>query len=121
MANYLHGVETIEVSQGARTVSVVKSAVTVLVGTAPLGPKNTNTLVLSPNDAAQFGQQLPGFTIPQALDAIFKQGPATVVVVNTFSEAGNTAQVTLESKTITNGKIKLDAAPIGAVSIFLFY
>ena len=119
MANYLHGVETIEVSQGARTVSVVKSAVIVLVGTAPLGPKNTNTLVLSPNDAAQFGQQLPGFTIPQALDAIFKQGPATVVVVNTFSEAGNTAQVTLESKTITNGKIKLDAAPIGAVSIFL--
>ena len=119
MANYLHGVETIEVSQGARTVSVVKSAVITLVGTAPLGPKNTNTLVLSPNDAAQFGQQLPGFTIPQALDAIFKQGPATVVVVNTFSEADNTAQVTLESKTITNGKIKLDAAPVGAVSIFL--
>lgn len=118
MANYLHGVETIEVNQGARSVTVVKSSVIVLVGIAPTGPVNTNTLVLSPNDASQFGQQLPGFTIPQALDAIFKQGPATVIVVNTFSSSTNTAQVTLESQTITNGKIKLSAAPIGTVNIF---
>ena len=116
---YLHGVETIEIEQGGRPVTVVRSSVIALVGTAPIGSANTPVLVLSPNDAAQFGQQLPGFTIPQALDAIFKQGPATVVVVNTFDSTTNTAQVTTESRTITNGKLKLGAAPIGAVSIFL--
>lgn len=117
--NYLHGVETIEVEQGARPIQVVKSSVIVLVGIAPIGPVNVNTLVLSPNDAAQFGQQLPGFTIPQALDAIFKQGPATVIVVNTFNSTTNTSNVALESKTITDGKLKLAFAPIGDVSIFL--
>jgi len=118
-ANYLHGVETIEVDQGARPVLVVKSSVIALVGLAPTGTKNEPILVLSPNDAVQFGQQLPGFTIPQALDAIFKQGPATVVVVNTFDSVTNTEQITLESHTITNGKLKLSAAPIGAVTVFL--
>lgn len=118
-ANYLHGVETIEIDQGARPVTVVKSSVIALVGLAPIGPTNEPILVLSPNDAVQFGQQLPGFTIPQALDAIFKQGPATVIVVNTFDSITNTEQVTLESQTITNGKLKLSAAPIGTVGIFL--
>jgi phage tail sheath protein FI len=117
-ANYLHGVETIEVNQGSRPVTIVKSSVIALVGLAPIGTKNEPILVLSPNDAIQFGQQLPGFTIPQALDAIFKQGPATVIVVNTFDAITNTEQVTLESKTITSGKLKLSAAPIGAVTIF---
>jgi len=116
---YLHGVETTEIEQGGRSVTIVNSSVIALVGIAPTGAANVPTLVLSPNDAAQFGRRLPGFDIPQALDAIFKQGPATVIVVNTFSVADNTAQVTTESKTITNGKLKLTAAPIGAVSVFL--
>lgn len=116
---YLHGVETIEIQQGGRPVTVVKSSIIALVGIAPIGAVNTPTLVLNPNDAAQFGQQLPGFTIPQALDAIFKQGNATVVVVNTFNDVTNTAAVTLESQTITNGKLKLDFAPIGNVNVFL--
>ena len=116
---YLHGVETIEIPQGGRAVTVVKSSVIALVGIAPSGPVNVPTLVLSPNDAAQFGQLLPGFSIPQALDAIFKQGPATVIVVNTFSDTTNVETITTEAHTITGGKIKLSAAPIGAVSIFL--
>jgi phage tail sheath protein FI len=118
-ANFLHGVETIEINSGVNPVTIVKSSVIAIVGTAPLGTKNTPILVLSPNDAVQFGQQLPGFTIPQALDAIFKQGPATVVVVNSFNDTTNTAQVTLESRTITSGKLKLSAAPIGAFTVFL--
>lgn len=116
-ANYLHGVETIEVAQGSRTISVIKSSVICLVGIAPIGPVNELTLVVSPAQAAQFGQKLPGFTIPQALDAIFTQGPATVIVVNTLSNS-NLATVALESKTITGGKLKLSAAPIGQVDIF---
>jgi len=118
-ADFLHGVETIEVNQGGRTVRVVKSSVIALIGIAPLGAANTPILCLSPNDDAQFGQELPGFTIPQALAAIRKQGAATVIVVNTFDATTNTAQVTTESKTITNGKLKLSAAPIGPVTIFL--
>lgn len=111
-ANYLHGVETIEVKTGTRPVQVVKSSVIALVGIAPQGPTQVPTLVLSERDAAQFGETVPGFTIPQALKAIFAQGPATVVVVNTFSSTSNTATVSLEQKTITSGKLKLQYPPI---------
>lgn len=117
-ANYLHGVETIEVNTGVRPVQVVKSSVIALVGIAPIGPVNEPTLVLSERDAAQFGQKVPGFNIPKALAAIFAQGPATVVVVNTFDDTDNTETIDLESKTITAGKLKLANAPIGTVSVF---
>lgn len=116
-ANYLHGVETAEVQTGAVPIQVVKSSVIALTGIAPIGAANTPVLVLSEQDAAQFGKELPGFSIPQALRAIFDQGPATVVVVNTFSSTTNTAQVTAESKTVTNGRLKLTYAPIGTVTI----
>lgn len=116
-ANYLHGVETIELKKGPVPVSVVKSAVIGLVGIAPIGAKNVLTLVQNAEDAAQFGSELPGFTIPQALAAIFKQGAGTVLVVNVFDSTADTANVTAESKTITNGKAKLTYAPIGAVTI----
>jgi len=112
--DYLHGVETIEVDQNGRSVTVVRSSVIAIIGIAPTGDKNVPILSVSPNNDAQFGQQLPGFTIPQALDAIRKQGPATVIVVNVFNETTNTAAVTTESQTITNGKLKLAFAPIGA-------
>lgn len=81
-ANYLHGVETTEVENGARPVKTVKSAVIGLIGTAPMGPVNTVTLCLSEKDAAQFGSQYSGFTIPQALDAIYDHGAGTVLVIN---------------------------------------
>lgn len=114
---YLHGVETIEINTGARPISVVRSAVIGLLGIAPLGPKNTPILVNSDRDAAQFGAKLPGFSIPQSLDAIFKQGAGTVIVVNIFDEAEHTEQVTAESHAVTNRRVKLSAAPIGDVTI----
>ena len=46
-ANYLHGVETIEVEKGKRPVRTVKSAVIGLIGTAPIGAVNVATLTLS--------------------------------------------------------------------------
>lgn len=116
-ANYLHGVETIEVLIGARPVQVVKSSVIALVGTAPTGSENALTLVLSERDAAQFGGKIPGFTIPQSLDAIFKQGPATVVVVNAFNKLLNTTQVFNESAVITNAKAELAYTPVGDLVI----
>lgn len=110
-ANYLHGVETVEVKTGARPVQVVKSSVIALVGIAPQGPVNEPALVLSERDAAQFGDKVPGFSIPNALSAIFAQGPATVVVVNTFDKLLNTAQVINEAQTINASKAKLAYAP----------
>ncbi|KVP51467.1 phage tail protein [Burkholderia ubonensis] len=81
-ANYLHGVETIEKETGSRPVKVVKSAVIGLIGTAPIGPVNKPVQSLSDRDAAQFGPQLTGFTIPQALDAVYDYGTGTVIVIN---------------------------------------
>ncbi|KFK91935.1 tail protein [Serratia sp. Ag2] len=98
-ANYLHGAETIEVERGARPVKTVKSAVIGLIGTAPIGPVNTVTLCLSEKDAAQFGSQLPGFTIPQALDAIYDHGAGTVVVINVLDPAIHKTSVPTESVT----------------------
>jgi len=114
---YLHGVETLTIDKGPVPVTVVKSAVIGLVGIAPTGPAQTPTWVKGVNDAAQFGKLVPGFNIPRALDSIFKQGPASVIVVNVFDATAHTSQVTLESHTVTNGKLKLAYAPIGAVTI----
>ena len=86
-ANFLHGVETIEVKNGGVPIVVVKSAVVGLVGTAPAGPVTDPIQILSSDDAAQFGSALSGFTIPQALDAIFDHGAGTVIVVNVLDPA----------------------------------
>ena len=112
-ANYLHGVETIELKKGPVPVQVVKSAVVGLVGIAPKGSKNTLTLVQNVQDAAQFGSELPGFNIPQALAAIFAQGAGTVLVVNTFDSTTNVAAVTAEALTVsTVGKTKTAYPPV---------
>lgn len=117
-ASYLHGVETIEIQKGARPITVVKSAVIGLVGIAPKGTPNSLTLVLNAQDAATtFGSELPGFSIPQALSAIYAQGAGTVLVVNIFDPATMTTAVTNETKTITNGKAKTTNAPTNTVAV----
>lgn len=109
-ANFLHGVETIEIDKGARPIKTVKTAVIGLVGTAPIdkidaefyppvgelaSPTeldtrrvqtiNKPTLVTSEKDAMKyFGEVTDGFTIPQALKSIYDQGSAIVIVINVF-------------------------------------
>jgi phage tail sheath protein FI len=92
-ASFLHGIEVIEVDSGPVPVTVVKSAVIGLVGTAPLwavqSPAtppaiNTPTLVSSALDAANFGPIVKGYTIPYALAAIQSQGAGQAIVVNVF-------------------------------------
>src|ERR1700676_5213289 len=92
-ASFLHGIEVIEVSSGPVPVTVVKSAVIGLVGTAPswavqapsTAPDvNVPTLVSSALDAAKFGPLVRGYTIPHALRAIQNQGAGQVIVVNVF-------------------------------------
>jgi phage tail sheath protein FI len=99
-ASFLHGVEVIEVTTGPVPVTVVKSSVIGLVGTAPLwaaGPApaqlNEPTLVSSAQGAAAFGPAVQGYTIPYALAAIQAQGAGQVVVVNVFDITRHTSDL----------------------------
>lgn len=91
-ASFLHGVETIEITKGARTISTVKTAVVGIVGTAPIEDVeeqyrtvNTPTLILSETEAVRyFGNHKAGFTIPQALEAFFEQGAGIAIVINVY-------------------------------------
>lgn len=116
-ANFLHGVETIEIDKGPRPIRGVKTAVVGLVGTAPifavdgtLASVNEPILVLSDRDAAQyFGPQMEGYTIPQALDAIFDQGRGIAIVINVFDPAVHTSEQAEIDKTFgADNRIQLD-------------
>lgn len=117
-ANYLHGVETIEIETGPRPVKAVKSAVIALIGTAPCGPVNQPTLCLSESDAAQFGPGLANFTIPQALKAIYDHGAGTVVVINVLNPAVHKSTIPSETvKVDDNGQIQLKHGAVQTMSI----
>lgn len=119
-AEYLHGVETIEVEVGGQTISVVKSSIVSIVGIAPIGPANILTVCNTAADDAQFGKSLPGFNIPKSLQIIRSiAGSAPILVVNIFNSTTHTTAVTNESQTVTDGKLKLAFAPIGTVTIKL--
>ncbi len=91
---FLHGVEIIEIDDGARPIQTVKSSVIGLVGTASKGPVNTPTLILgSPSEAVKIFGSDANFSIPLALDAIFKQTGAMVVVIN-VADPTNSAHLT---------------------------
>lgn len=94
-ANFLHGVETIEITKGAKTITTVKTAIVGIVGTAPIEDVaeeyrtiNTPTLILNEVEAVKyFGNHKAGFTIPQALQAIFDQGAGIAIVINVYNPA----------------------------------
>ena len=92
-ASFLHGVEVVEVPSGPVPITVVKSAVIGLVGTAPtwavVAPStapapNSLNLVSSALDGAIFGPLIQGYSIPYALAAIQAQGAGQALVVNVF-------------------------------------
>lgn len=92
-ASFLHGVETIEITKGAKTITTVKTAVVGVIGTAPIENVaeenrtiNTPTLILNETEAVKyFGNHKAGFTIPQALQAIFDQGAGIAIVINVYN------------------------------------
>lgn len=109
---FLHGVETVEVEKGPRPITTVKTAVVGLIGTAPIGAVNQPVVVKNPIDAAQFGPAslAGGFSIPQALDAIFDQGYGTVIVINVLDPEEHTTAVANEAKTFSATTNKLQLA-----------
>ena len=79
MGSFLHGPELLEVAAGARPIEGVSPSVIGLLGTAFSGPYHAPVLVASRAAGEIFGAN---GTIPAALDAIFAQASAQVVVVN---------------------------------------
>ncbi len=98
---FLHGVELIEIDDGPRPVRTVRSSVIGLVGTAPDAdplafPLNKPVLIAASRAQAarldvSVGQAKAG-TLPNAMDLIFDQIGAVVVVVRV--EEGETAAET---------------------------
>ncbi len=96
---FLHGVEVVELTDGVRPIRTVKSSVIGLVGTAPDAqagnfPLDTPVLVAGRRtEAAALGTS---GTLPEAIDGIFDQCGAMVVVVRVAEgadEAGTKSNV----------------------------
>jgi phage tail sheath protein FI len=118
MLGFLHGVEIDEVSTGNNNITTVPSGVIGLVGTAPKGATNALTVISSSRQGLEiFGEDVPGFTIPAALDAIFAQGGAKVLVVNVFDPAAHTITVADETVTIANGAATLANEPVDSIVV----
>lgn len=81
---YLHGAEVVEIDGGARPIKTAQSGIIGLVGTAEEAdaaafPLNTPVLIAgSRREAAKLGT---AGTLPQAIDGIFDQTGAIVVVI----------------------------------------
>ncbi|MDO5631144.1 MAG: phage tail sheath subtilisin-like domain-containing protein [Paracoccus sp. (in: a-proteobacteria)] len=111
---YLHGIETLEVLNGARPVSVVRSSVIGLIGTAPDADTDAypiNTPVLHIGGAEALGKLGDKGTLLDALRGIFAQGVGVTAVIVRV-EAG-------EDDGDAMGNIAGDAAAMTGVHGFL--
>jgi len=101
---FLHGVEVIQIDTGARPIRTVRSSVIGLIGTAPGAdtvafPLNTPVLIAgNRTEAALLGDT---GTLPDAIDGIFDQAGAVVVVVR-VEESTDPDPVAAEAETIGN-------------------
>lgn len=119
---FLHGVEVIEASDGQRSIRTVASSVIGLIGTAPAAvagtfPLNTPVLIAGyqPTLLADLG--VTG-TLPSAIDGIYDQAGAVVVVVRVAE--GNDAAATLANViggVATNGTYSGLKVFLGAESV----
>ena len=87
---FLHGVEVLQIDTGARPIQTVRSSVIGVIGTAPDAdasafPLNTPVLIARRSEMAGIGE---AGTLPAALDLIYDQAGAVVVVIRV--EAGAT-------------------------------
>ncbi|RAJ00467.1 hypothetical protein LX64_04173 [Chitinophaga skermanii] len=114
--NFLHGIEVIEVANNLVNVREVKTGIIGLVGIAPAGPLQKLTLVKNAQDAAQFGNTIPGFSIPQALKNIQAQGAGTVLVINVFDPTTHSKEK-IEPATILSEYTPLSEYPISSVQV----
>ena len=94
---FLHGVEVIELTTGTRPIQTVRSSVIGLIGTAPAAdavafPLNTPVLVAgNQREAALLGTE---GTLPPAIDDIFDQAGAMIVVIRVAANNDAAAELT---------------------------
>lgn len=107
---FLHGVEVVEIQDGLRPIRTVRTGIIGLVGTAPKGPRNVPTLIAGDRTraAALFGGTGDPGTIPDALDAIFGQVGAVVVVVNVLDPTTDRTPVAEKAYSKVGGVYTLD-------------
>lgn len=93
---FLHGVEVLQIDSGARPIQTVRSSVIGLIGTAPDAdatkfPLNTPVLIASRSEMAGLGTT---GTLQDALDLIYDQAGAVVVVIRVTEGADERATIT---------------------------
>lgn len=95
---FLHGVEVLDIDNGQRPISTIRSSVIGIIGTAPNAdatafPLNTPVLIAgSRREAAKLDTVGTGLgTLPSALDSIFDQAGAVVIVVRVETGANDAA------------------------------
>jgi len=126
---FLHGVEVIEIDAGPRPIQTVKSSVIGIVGTAPSAdpeafPLNTPVLVAgSRKEAAKLdtvGTALG--TLPIAMDGIFDQTGAVVVVIRVEQGADEAATIAnvIGGANAATGNLEGVHAFLGAESVVGF-
>lgn len=96
-ANFLHGVEVVELTEGIRPLQTVRSAVIGLIGTAPNADATTyplNEPVLISGSRAKAALLGTGGTLKTAIEGIFDQIGATIVVVRVAEGADEAATIT---------------------------
>lgn len=123
--NFHHGPEVIEHKDGVSVVRDVKSAVTYVNGTAPIGDVhdtpakradyiNKRLIIRTREEAvAAFGPQTAGYTIPQALDAIFDHGSGGTIVVNNVFDPDTHANVAAVTAAELTGGIDANGVATG--------
>lgn len=94
---FLHGVEVLQIDTGARPIQTVRSSVIGLIGTAPDAdaqkfPLNTPVLITRRSEMAGLGET---GTLQPALDLIYDQAGAVVVVVRV--DAGGDEAATINN------------------------
>ena len=119
---FLHGAEVLQIDTGSRPITTPSSAVIGLIGSAPFGPLNIPTLISGSLQLATqtFGPAGYGFTIPDALAAIFAQCGAQVVVVNVADPSDNTLQTNVAAapQTFSSlGQIQLPHVSVSALAL----
>ena len=93
-ANFLHGVEVVELTQGVRPLQTVRSAVIGVIGTAPAADAATyplNEPVLISGSRSKANLLGATGTLKGALEGIFAQVVATVIVVRVAEGADDAA------------------------------
>jgi phage tail sheath protein FI len=104
--SFMHGIETIEEAKGLRSVVPSPTCVIGLVGTAPgfLGTETGGkpTVVTNYREAAMFGPDIRGYTIPNALKRILAYGSAMVIVVDVFNKEKHTKAIEGETLALSD-------------------